>query len=41
MISPNLSSQIHFLSEIEKLKIVYRQNGVIDQSRFENSAEHS
>lgn len=36
-----LSRQMDFLSEIEKLKTVYRQNGVVDGSRFENSAEHS
>lgn len=30
-----------FLCEIEKLKIVYRQNMVIDKTRQENSAEHS
>ena len=41
MIRSDLKSQINFLSEIERLKIVYRQNGVIDKSRFENSAEHS
>lgn len=35
------SRQIDFLSEIEKLKVVYRQNGLIDGNRFENSAEHS
>lgn len=33
--------KIRFLSEIEKLKMVYRQNALIDGSRSENSAEHS
>ena len=27
--------QIEFVKEIEKLKIIYRQNGVVDQSRPE------
>ena len=39
--SNNLKEKIAFISEIEKLKIIYRQNGVIDKSRAENSAEHS
>lgn len=37
----DFSKEIEFLSEVEKLKIVYRYNRVIDQSRAENSAEHS
>jgi putative hydrolases of HD superfamily len=41
MISENILRKIDFIAEIEKLKIVYRQNGVFDQSRKENSAEHS
>lgn len=36
-----LEQRIKFLSEIEKLKMIYRQNVVIDGSRQENSAEHS
>jgi putative hydrolase of HD superfamily len=36
-----LESQIEFLNEIEKLKVVYRRNVTIDRSRSENSAEHS
>jgi putative hydrolase of HD superfamily len=32
---------VDFLNEVEKLKIVYRQNSVIDKSRNENTAEHS
>ena len=36
-----LNEQMQFLEEIEKLKIVYRQNGIIGGSRQENSAEHS
>lgn len=37
----DLSKCLGFINEIEKLKIVYRQNSVVDQSRQENSAEHS
>ena len=37
----DLTKEIEFLSELEKLKIIYRHNRVIDQSRAENSAEHS
>lgn len=37
----NLTKEVDFISELEKLKIIYRQNSVIDQSRAENSAEHS
>ena len=36
-----LAQQIAFINEIEKLKLVYRHNQTVDQSRFENSAEHS
>jgi putative hydrolase of HD superfamily len=38
---PRLTSQIEFLHEIEKLKVIYRRNVTIDHSRSENSAEHS
>lgn len=41
MYTENLTRQMAFICEIEKLKTVYRQNLVIDQSRQENSAEHS
>ncbi len=41
MISDRLAQCLDFLFEIEKLKIVYRQNHVLDGSRQENSAEHS
>ncbi len=41
MISHRLSEQMNFLIEVEKLKAVYRQNMVYDNSRHENSAEHS
>ena len=41
MHNQGLTEKITFISEIEKLKIVYRQNGVFDKSRAENSAEHS
>jgi putative hydrolases of HD superfamily len=40
-ISERLRSQLAFLNEIERLKIVYRGNGTFDRSRRENSAEHS
>jgi putative hydrolase of HD superfamily len=36
-----LGSQMRFLNEIEKLKLVYRRNKLVDRSRGENSAEHS
>jgi putative hydrolase of HD superfamily len=38
---PDLAGCMRFLVELEKLKLVYRQNSVIDGSRQENSAEHS
>jgi putative hydrolase of HD superfamily len=41
MIPERLRKQMDFLTEVEKLKAIYRQNMVIDQSRHENSAEHS
>lgn len=41
MIPEALSRCLDFLDEIEKLKVVYRQNSVTDKSRHENSAEHS
>lgn len=41
MISNELQQQIHFLREIDKLKGVLRQSPLLDQSRKENSAEHS
>lgn len=37
----DLQRQMDFLIEVERLKMVYRQNMVIDKSRQENSAEHS
>jgi putative hydrolase of HD superfamily len=36
-----LAKCVEFLNEIEKLKIIYRQNSVTDKSRNENTAEHS
>lgn len=36
-----LDRQIEFILEIDKLKHVYRQSYLIDQSRKENDAEHS
>ena len=41
MIPERLRKQMDFLTEVEKLKAIYRQNMVIDHSRHENSAEHS
>ncbi|MBN2627493.1 MAG: HD domain-containing protein [Spirochaetales bacterium] len=41
MIRDKLRAQMDFLNEIEKLKVVYRQNGTIGGTRRENSAEHS
>jgi putative hydrolases of HD superfamily len=41
VISSELQQQIHFLREIDKLKGVLRQSPLLDQSRKENSAEHS
>lgn len=41
MAPEELSKCMDFLNEIEKLKIIYRQNSVVDKSRNENSAEHS
>jgi|GEM_PF-87496 len=38
--SERLKSQLSFLNEIEKLKVVYRRKRTIDHARFENSAEH-
>jgi putative hydrolase of HD superfamily len=36
-----LDQQIAFLSEIDRLKSIYRRTALIDRSRLENSAEHS
>jgi putative hydrolase of HD superfamily len=41
MNSARLEQQMAFIIEMEKLKTVYRQNGVLGRSRRENSAEHS
>ncbi len=41
MISKKLLKCVNFINEIEKLKITYRQNSVLGNSRNENSAEHS
>jgi putative hydrolase of HD superfamily len=37
----DLDRQLAFLSELEKLKLVERKNGVLGGARRENSAEHS
>lgn len=36
-----LESQLNFLREVDRLKTVVRQSPLLDQSRKENSAEHS
>ena len=36
-----LQQQIAFLTEIDKLKQVLRRTWLLDQSRYENDAEHS
>jgi len=41
MISERLQKQMDFIIEVEKLKVVYRQNMAVDLSRHENTAEHS
>jgi putative hydrolases of HD superfamily len=41
MISEALAKCAAFINEVEKLKVIYRKNSVIDKSRNENSAEHS
>ncbi|MCO5397581.1 HD domain-containing protein [Ralstonia soli] len=41
MNSPDLQRQLAFLREIDRLKTVIRKSPLIDQSRRENSAEHS
>ena len=41
MLSKELSQCVSFINELEKLKVIYRQNSVLDKSRNENSAEHS
>ncbi len=37
----SLKKQVEFISELEKLKTVFRQNQTLDGDRYENSAEHS
>lgn len=36
-----LNRQIEFIREIDKLKTIYRQSYLMDQSRHENDAEHT
>lgn len=36
-----LGKQMRFIMELERLKVTYRQNGIIGGGRQENSAEHS
>jgi putative hydrolase of HD superfamily len=41
MVLARLEKQLDFLREIDRLKTVVRQSPLLDQSRKENSAEHS
>lgn len=41
MTDNRITQQIEFLTEIDKLKSVYRQSFLLNQSRNENDAEHS
>lgn len=41
MSTDSLTFQLEFLAEIDRLKAVLRQSPLLDQSRRENSAEHS
>jgi putative hydrolase of HD superfamily len=41
MISENLSKQIAFIKEIDKLKYIHRKTKLFDSDRRENDAEHS
>ena len=41
MSQSRLEQQLNFISEIDKLKTVLRQTTLLDDSRRENSAEHS
>jgi putative hydrolase of HD superfamily len=40
-LTPRLSQQIDFITEVDKLKQILRQNSIIGGSRRENTAEHS
>jgi len=41
MVDTRLTQQIQFVMEIDKLKTILRQTSLMDNSRRENSAEHS
>lgn len=41
MTTPRLAQQLGFIAELDKLKRVLRQTRVMDESRQENTAEHS
>ena len=41
MISEKLKRQIDFIREVDKLKTIFRQSYIINDSRKENDAEHS
>src|SRR5204863_6389117 len=41
MVDTRLTQQIAFVMEIDKLKTILRQTSLMDNSRRENSAEHS
>ena len=36
-----LRKQIEFIKEIDQVKSIFRQNRLLDDSRYENDAEHS
>ncbi len=39
--NPQLSQQLRFLIEVDKVKSIFRKSMLFDGSRFENDAEHS
>jgi putative hydrolase of HD superfamily len=41
MADNKLQQQIEFITEIDKLKSVFRRTKILDNSRYENDAEHS
>jgi putative hydrolases of HD superfamily len=41
MLDNDFKQQLKFIEELEKLKTVNRQNGILGNSRYENSTEHS
>ena len=41
LIMDRLAKQLHFILELDKLKSIYRRTYLLDETRSENSAEHS